>query len=230
MLKRLVPAVVLAVLLVTSPVVAVAAVPQEGAGGGDGGASGSAGGSASGSAGGSAEAGGGAAGGASTTAANGTRTIAGVGGIMDAARANDGGRYVVGALGFQGQNSTVARVAPNGSIRWTREFGGPNESSRVTAVATGDSPGAFLLEVGGTPGPGTDDTPPELRLSRITADGDLAWRRSLGNATSFFRGPVMAATDDGVVLARTVDSEPPGTRVTRFARDGAVYESGAYIY
>ncbi len=206
------------------------AVPQEGgdAGGGASGGEGSdtAAGSASGSASGGAETGGGVSDGGA--AANDSRTVPGIGGIVDAAPAADGGRYLAGAAGFRAQNSTVARVGSNGTVRWTREFGGPNESSRVMAVVTGDSPGAFLLEVNGGPGPGSDETPPELRLSRITADGDLAWRRSIGNATSYVRGPALATTDDGVVLARTVDSEPRGTRVTRFARDGALVSDRTY--
>ncbi|WP_254822472.1 hypothetical protein [Haloglomus halophilum] len=235
MLRRLVPAVVVAVLLVTSPVAAVAAVPPDsgdGAGGtrSDGAGNGSAAGSASGSASGGVESGAGGSGAAGDAggAANDTRTVPGVGGIIDAAPATDGGRYLVGAIGLRETNSTVTRVAPNGTVRWTRSFGSPNESRRVTAVVSGDSPGAFLLEVSGRPGPASDETPPTLRLRRITADGDLAWQRSLGNATSVVRGPVLVATDDGVALARTVDSEPPAARLTRFAHDGTLLGDRTY--
>lgn len=196
---------------------------------GDGGA---AGGGASGEASGSASDSGGASdtGGSGMTAPSGT-TIPGVGGIVDAAAAADGGRYLVSADGLSGTNTTVTRLGPNGTVQWQRTFRNGDESRRPVAVVGGEGSGAYLLEILGVrTGPEAPETTPKLRLHRVTPDGDVVWNRSLGNATGVYGGPPLVATGDGVAVARGMETEddPRATRVTRLTAGGSVAWDRAY--
>jgi len=156
-------------------------------------------------------------------------SIPGVGVVGDTTPAPGGGTYLVGTASSDAPNLTVTRLAANGSVAWQRTLGGANDSRGGQAVAATDD-GVFVLELAG-PARDRPGTPLQgtARMVQLSPDGAVQWTRELGEA---YRTPggsdLLAADGDGVVFARPVRGDPPGTRLVRLTAGGAVDWNRSY--
>ncbi|MGW4502722.1 alpha/beta fold hydrolase [Micromonospora sp. NPDC004336] len=130
------------------------------------------------------------------------------------AAAPDGGAYVAGYTSgsFDGtapagdKDAVLVRVAPDGSVAWSRQFGGPGED-KAYAVAV-DADGVYVA--GGTsaglPGTtalgGTDGW-----LARFDPAGNRSWATSVGGAGDDLLGGVTVSSTGTVVATGSVGGE-----------------------
>ncbi|MFI7650707.1 alpha/beta hydrolase-fold protein [Micromonospora sp. NPDC049460] len=123
------------------------------------------------------------------------------------AAAPDGGAYVAGYTSgsFAGQSGAgdkdaiLARIAPDGRIAWSRQFGGSGEDKAYAVTA--DAEGVYVA--GGTSA-GLPDTTAlggsDGWLARFDASGTRTWVTSVGGAGDDLLGGV-AISADGLVVA-----------------------------
>jgi len=157
-----------------------------------------------------------------------TTSLPGVGIVADTAPAPDGGTYLVSTASPEAANLTVTRLAANGSVAWQRSLEAPNGTRAGQAVAATDD-GVYVLEaVGPARGPEVGPTDGTTRLVHLAHDGERRWTRTVGDTYRGRSGDRLAADGDGVVLARPVPGDPPGTRLVRFTDDGDVEWNRSY--
>ncbi|MGV9807492.1 alpha/beta hydrolase-fold protein [Micromonospora chersina] len=120
--------------------------------------------------------------------------------------APDGGAYVAGYTSgaFGGtsagdKDAVLARIAPDGTLAWTRQFGGPGEDKAYAVAA--DANGVYVA--GGTSGALPGATPlggADGWLARFTPDGTRDWLTVAGGAGDDLLGGV-TVTGAGEVVA-----------------------------
>ncbi|MFB6171715.1 MAG: hypothetical protein ABEJ23_04225 [Haloarculaceae archaeon] len=138
---------------------------------------------------------------------------------LSVASDGDGGQYLGGTTGFPAGNSTLTRLAPDGTTAWTRTYETANESAVVDVVTDGDR--VYFLQA--TRGETGAASPSSTALALVGADrdGEVRWRRSL-NASAYLgsRSLGLTATADGVAVAYRRPAEQ-GVTLAQFDADGA---------
>jgi hypothetical protein len=165
-----------------------------------------------------------------TNTNNHTETVPGTGAILDVAVASDGGTYLVGASSPEAANLTLTRLAPNGSVVWQRNYGGPNESRVGRTVVAGEGALYVIETVGPAIGPTSRPSErPTARLLRLDTEGTVTWQRSLGNATYTPGGSeAVVSPEGGVVVARPVGDRAGNTSLQRITTSGTLAWNRTY--
>ena len=146
----------------------------------------------------------------------------------DIARAGDGyvlaGRLVRSVPGRSADQTQAwaAGIAPNGNVRWAREYG--TESANETAAAVASTPDGYALA--GTSTPTDDDDGNEARAwyAGLAANGMERWTRSYGSRRGAFSD--VATTGDDLVLVGTLGARATAdVTVVRALTDGTPTQS-----
>ncbi len=116
----------------------------------------------------------------------------------------------------------VALIGADGTVRWTRTYGGDGRDS-FAAVAPAADGGAFLIGMNDSFGQGGADA----WVVRVGAKGEQIWQRHLGGTDDDFASGVVALDDGGcLVTMRQLSERGPEIRLVRLDRQGKDIWSG----
>jgi hypothetical protein len=121
----------------------------------------------------------------------------------------DSGFVIAGYTGSFGAGDTdvyLIKTNANGDTSWTRTFGGIEEDEGYSVQQTVD--GGYVV-AGGTESFGAGDH--DIYLVKTNAQGDAAWTRTFGGASSDRAYSVHPTADSGYVVAGYTDSYGAGS-------------------
>lgn len=130
-----------------------------------------------------------------------------------------GGLVASSRTGLGSPNGTLVSFGADGSTEWTVDFESEN-ATRVLDVLAADD-GVYFV-VSETPSQPGSFRATEVRLGRVTDDGDLTWQRELDAGFAFGSGNTLVDTDDGVAVAHTVPEQ--GVRLAEYDGGTVVWE------
>lgn len=119
----------------------------------------------------------------------------------------DGSHIIVGttdSYGSVGDDMWIFKVAQNGSMTWSRHYGGPGNESGLNVIATTD--GGYAV-VGATTSYGAGEE--DLWLVKIDSEGLMQWNHTYGGLYDD-EGWMLLQTSDGGYLIAGLTCTSPG--------------------
>jgi hypothetical protein len=143
-------------------------------------------------------------------------------GLATLTRTDDGSVYLAGVSGNSGfgaagpgGNATLVKRAPDGTTAWTLTEESTNTTVFVS-VEPGPAGGVYALESSSNRSGGY--SPPTISLVRVSASGDVRWRKPLSVRGVSGPNSLTAADGGGIVIANRTRS---GLELLRYGPSGA---------
>ncbi|MEW9549012.1 alpha/beta hydrolase-fold protein [Nonomuraea sp. NPDC050783] len=112
--------------------------------------------------------------------------------------------------GNAADDAFVARLGPDGAVRWITQFGAPDAADRLYGLAAAPDGGAYVAGYtkGALDGPNAGDK--DALVARLTPSGELAWLRQYGGPGED-KAHGVAADATSLYVAGSTTAALPGT-------------------